>query len=38
MILECRNLTKTYRGKKAVSDLSIRLDEDGGRPDKAVSG
>ena len=27
MILECRNLTKTYRGKKAVSDLSIRLDE-----------
>lgn len=25
-MLECRNLTKTYRGKKAVSDLSIRLD------------
>ena len=27
MTLECRNLTKIYRGKKAVSDLSIRLDE-----------
>ena len=26
MMLECRNLTKTYRGKKAVSNLSIRLD------------
>ena len=26
MILECRNLTKTYRGKRAVSNLSIRLD------------
>ena len=25
-MLECRNLTKTYRGKKAVSNLSIRLD------------
>ncbi len=26
MILECRNLTKTYRGKKAVADLSLSLD------------
>lgn len=25
-MLECRNLTKTYRGKKVVSNLSIRLD------------
>lgn len=27
MILECRNLTKLYRGKRAVSDLNARLDE-----------
>ena len=27
MILECRNLTKTYRGKRAVSNLNVRLEE-----------
>lgn len=27
MILECRNLTKLYKGKKAVSNLTIQLEE-----------
>ena len=27
MILECRNLTKSYRGKRAVSNLNVRLEE-----------
>lgn len=27
MILECRNLTKSYRGKRAVSNLNARLEE-----------
>ena len=27
MILECRNLTKAYRGKRAVSNLNVRLEE-----------
>ena len=27
MILECRNLTKSYRGKRAVSNLNVHLEE-----------
>ena len=27
MILECRNVTKSYRGKRAVSNLNVRLEE-----------
>ena len=27
MILECRNLTKSYTGKRAVSNLNVRLEE-----------